>query len=308
MHRLPGGDAGVSVEQLVSLAVFVTVTRSVVTLGLGVYAALYRTSPGFIHWVGAGACGVLALLAAVLRPSHPVLSIATMNFFGILGFLLFLDGSRRFLGLGPLGRRWYGLGPVAVGVMVAAYGVPDTLLFRLWFMTLLLVGVLGTSASLWLRRVPPGSRGLHRAAALLQFAYAGLYLVRVAGWTILRPGPDLLHGGAWEATVVLLVGVLDVLWPILFLVANSERLEGELQASNRELEATLLELQVARDRDSLLSRILPVCPSCRQIEDGQGGWTSVEEYVGQRIPGDFSHGLCPSCAKSLYPDLADELG
>lgn len=52
-----------------------------------------------------------------------------------------------------------------------------------------------------------------------------------------------------------------------------------------------------------LEGILPICAGCKQIRDEQGEWHAVEAYVRDRTEAEFSHGICPECARRLYPDL-----
>jgi len=49
--------------------------------------------------------------------------------------------------------------------------------------------------------------------------------------------------------------------------------------------------------------LLPICSSCKKIRDGQGYWHQVDAYLGKHFHLQFSHGICPDCAKELYPDL-----
>lgn len=52
-----------------------------------------------------------------------------------------------------------------------------------------------------------------------------------------------------------------------------------------------------------LEGFLPICASCKKIRDDAGNWQQMEEYIGDRSEAKFSHGICPSCARKLYPDL-----
>lgn len=52
-----------------------------------------------------------------------------------------------------------------------------------------------------------------------------------------------------------------------------------------------------------LEGMLPICTSCKKIRDTQGDWHQVERYIRDHSEVKFSHGLCPACAKALYPDL-----
>ena len=44
-----------------------------------------------------------------------------------------------------------------------------------------------------------------------------------------------------------------------------------------------------------------MCASCKKIRDDDGLWNQLEAYLHAYTEADFSHGLCPDCAKELYP-------
>jgi two-component system CheB/CheR fusion protein len=67
-------------------------------------------------------------------------------------------------------------------------------------------------------------------------------------------------------------------------------------------------LQKAFDEIRTLQGIIPICAKCKQIRDDQGFWSQVEVYIRDHTEAEFSHGLCPECAKELYPDLDSGLG
>lgn len=50
-----------------------------------------------------------------------------------------------------------------------------------------------------------------------------------------------------------------------------------------------------------LSGLLPICASCKKIRDDKGYWTQIESYIHEHSEAEFSHGICPGCAKKLYP-------
>lgn len=52
-----------------------------------------------------------------------------------------------------------------------------------------------------------------------------------------------------------------------------------------------------------LKGILPICCSCKKIRDDQGYWQQLEQYIQQHSQADLSHGICPDCARKLYPGL-----
>jgi PAS domain S-box-containing protein len=62
-------------------------------------------------------------------------------------------------------------------------------------------------------------------------------------------------------------------------------------------------LQEAFDQIKTLRGIVPICMHCKNIRDDQGFWNKVEVYVRDHSEAEFSHGICPKCAKEFYPDL-----
>lgn len=86
------------------------------------------------------------------------------------------------------------------------------------------------------------------------------------------------------------------------------RLEvSERQRAEEALSKLVAELQDALAQVKTLSGLLPICASCKKIRDDQGYWTQVEEYVRQRSHANFTHSICPECAKKLYPELFPDL-
>ena len=82
-------------------------------------------------------------------------------------------------------------------------------------------------------------------------------------------------------------------------------------------------LEIARDRgihhvahganaddleDSLsqikrLCGMLSICAGCKKIRNERGGWTKIEDFIEAHTNVEFSHGICPDCARDLYPEL-----
>jgi AmiR/NasT family two-component response regulator len=81
------------------------------------------------------------------------------------------------------------------------------------------------------------------------------------------------------------------------------RLNAELQAGNEARERLIIELQEALAQVKTLSGLLPICSSCKRIRDDEGYWNQLEAYIQDHSEVVFSHGLCPECAKKLYPEI-----
>ncbi|MCB0197388.1 MAG: hypothetical protein KDJ65_35905 [Anaerolineae bacterium] len=73
---------------------------------------------------------------------------------------------------------------------------------------------------------------------------------------------------------------------------RAKKVADELNVS---LKASLAEVKV-------LKEILPICANCKKIRDDQGYWQQVESYISKHTDTSFSHGICPDCMKTLYPE------
>ncbi len=89
---------------------------------------------------------------------------------------------------------------------------------------------------------------------------------------------------------------------ILVDVTQQKTIERQLQARERELAEANRRLRTA------LKGLLPICASCKNIRDEEGCWTQMEVYISAHCGVEFSHGICPDCARRLYPELFDEDG
>ncbi len=74
-----------------------------------------------------------------------------------------------------------------------------------------------------------------------------------------------------------------------------------------ERERLLGELQEAAVTIKTLQGILPICSSCKKIRDDNGYWSQMEKYITEHSSAEFSHSICPDCAKKIYPDYYDKL-
>ena len=54
-----------------------------------------------------------------------------------------------------------------------------------------------------------------------------------------------------------------------------------------------------------ISGFLPVCANCKRIRLNDE-WIPLETYMYEINNTPVSHGMCPSCMKSLYPDYAED--
>jgi PAS domain S-box-containing protein len=78
--------------------------------------------------------------------------------------------------------------------------------------------------------------------------------------------------------------------------------------AGEEREKLIGELTEALDNIKTLRGLVPICASCKKIRDDQGYWQQVEVYVRDRSEAEFSHGLCPDCAKEFLSPINDRKG
>ncbi|MEW6670093.1 MAG: hypothetical protein AB1427_00235 [Thermodesulfobacteriota bacterium] len=77
----------------------------------------------------------------------------------------------------------------------------------------------------------------------------------------------------------------------------------ERRRAQVEKVGLIVEFKEALGRAKTLSGLLPICASCKKIRDDNGYWNQIESYIRGRSEADFSHCICPECARKLYPDL-----
>ena len=75
------------------------------------------------------------------------------------------------------------------------------------------------------------------------------------------------------------------------------------KAIEADREKLIQKLQDALDKIKTLRGIIPICASCKKIRDDEGYWNEIESYIKKHSEADFSHGICPECARKLYPQL-----
>ncbi len=137
------------------------------------------------------------------------------------------------------------------------------------------------------RRALPGS---------LVLGVGSLAVLAVKG-----PPPDPL---ALVAIPSVLVGGAVMGWSVsrgvqfarreLFLAVEKQR------AANKQLQAAQAELRSLRG-------IIPICGHCKKIRTDTGYWQELEQYLSDRSDASFSHGICPDCARTYWPDEVREL-
>lgn len=103
----------------------------------------------------------------------------------------------------------------------------------------------------------------------------------------------------------------------LSVVRRRTRVEFRLPGTTRQLDVLVtaspvpgpvenLSLLIIEDISELvkLHELIPICANCKCVRQDEDYWISVESFFTDQAGADFSHGICPDCRKTLYPELA----
>ena len=78
------------------------------------------------------------------------------------------------------------------------------------------------------------------------------------------------------------------------------------------LHSMLMQKAVVMEMTRTIEELVPVCASCKQIrepdtdpEDPES-WTDVDLFLSQRGDIRVTHGICPSCRMTFYPEKFEE--
>lgn len=89
-------------------------------------------------------------------------------------------------------------------------------------------------------------------------------------------------------------------------VSGEVRMRGTLQditerkQAQSDRERLIGDLQNALAQIKTLRGLIPICSSCKRIRDDSGYWNQLETFIKARSDAEFSHAICPDCAKQIY--------
>jgi len=98
-------------------------------------------------------------------------------------------------------------------------------------------------------------------------------------------------------------GLLIAVIIILFKASHATIKQKQME---EERERLIIDLQDALAKVKTLKGMLPICSVCKKIRDDKGYWNQIEAYIRAHSGAEFSHGICPDCAKKLYGDILKE--
>ena len=76
----------------------------------------------------------------------------------------------------------------------------------------------------------------------------------------------------------------------------------ERKIAEENQQTLLRELQTALAEVKTLQGLIKICATCNRVLTDQGGWEQFESYVRGHSDVEFSHGICPDCARKWAAD------
>jgi len=118
-------------------------------------------------------------------------------------------------------------------------------------------------------------------------------ILTIVGFFISPPGGEM-----WKVLFNRALALFAI-WVTAVLTLQRKIIEEKHEKTISDRERALEDIKILRG-------LLPICASCKKIRDDQGYWNLIEVYVHKHSEADFSHGICPECARKLYPKFYKE--
>ena len=109
-----------------------------------------------------------------------------------------------------------------------------------------------------------------------------------------------------RSSAVVFIIALGLLLSIIVILFIENKTISKREQAEKERENLIAELQDAVRKIKTLSGLLPICSNCKKIRDDKGYWKQIESYIRDHSEAEFTHSMCPICAKKLYPELFQE--
>lgn len=102
--------------------------------------------------------------------------------------------------------------------------------------------------------------------------------------------PTMAHGG-------------DEAYPVKELEKRNKILQRLVDEKTKTLKDANQKIEKALKEIKTLRGIIPICSHCKKIRDDSEIWHAIEVYIRDHSDAEFSHSICPECARKYYPDM-----
>lgn len=288
------------IKTLILTAVLVSLIYGV---GLFLYRTLQKTFPGFSFWIASFFLLALGYSSLLIRDFVPMfLSVIVGNSLFAMAALFMLDGVCRFTRGYRLKSLHYSSLAVFVILISLFYFIYPNIVIRTLIIGVYAGAIAFVIAWVLISSAPESNSKFHYGAAALIGAFA-LALVILPTFVSRPPGDDIFRMGNRYAVYYLTALVFEIGWGVCLLMINNQRLEDELHQARMKLVDSNRKLEKAIRDKITLTGLLPICAHCKKIRDDKGYWNHLESYIKTHSEADFSHSICPECAREHYPEL-----
>jgi len=110
--------------------------------------------------------------------------------------------------------------------------------------------------------------------------------------------------GSWVSLEVVACNLLD--HPVIQGVLISGRDISNRKRDEAVKDQLIWELRQTLEGLNTLAGVLPICASCKKIQNEDGSWLQIELYIRERAQVEFSHGMCPECTRLWFPEQGEQ--
>jgi hypothetical protein len=277
-----------------TLSLITSIVAISIFLGM-LYVTIRRKAyPGFLEWTIGTLFNSFGMVLLAMRHLLPdFISIIIANNFILLYFIFSARGISRFSD--STQNLWMDVVPVfllTISFWIFTYITPSVN-FRIIIITGLIFLICCRICYLIWRKMPnilPNKQNF----LFITFGFVGIWHLSRLILTVFFEGEisDFMEAGFIQGLAFVNIIVTTIINSMLLIICNAHRLE--------------IDLLKARDKINTLSGLLPICSSCKKIRNDEGDWEHLEKYICGHSEALFTHGICDTCMKKLYPEFKQD--
>lgn len=119
------------------------------------------------------------------------------------------------------------------------------------------------------------------------------------GISVVIPAGAALAAQGRQIAITVLTYFILWLFGLAGAMLSFRKINNETEQRNDLID----KLQKAIGEVKTLEGFIPICSSCKKIRNDAGYWERIENYIKDRSDAEFSHSICPECARKLYPEF-----
>ena len=259
---------------------------------------------GTLFWAYGCFMAACALVLTALRGILPnFITIVVANTVVVYGYSIIWSGTRIFLRRSSLLKISL-TAPLAITPFLFWYSeVSPSMATRMLLVFTMLIIFSSAIAYELFKTSKETNRIAQRFTGYVYVANALFLLILYTPTALMPEYESYLNSGGLTIGLYLwlFVFVSGVTFGMIMMI--SEKLEGDLKSVETNLRFEKQNLQKTLAEVKTLRGFLPICAYCKNIRDDKGYWNKIESYIHKHSEAEFSHGICPECAKKHFPEM-----